>query len=78
MEVAVSMSLIFSPASVLETVDFQAKGVGYLVYMWAARQFALGFIFGYATLKRSASMLTIAYIFFFVMFFGDLLVGIWQ
>jgi hypothetical protein len=52
LEIAVSLSLCFSPQSVLETVDLNAKGVNYLVYMWAVRQFALGFIFGYATLKK--------------------------
>jgi hypothetical protein len=44
LELMVSLSLCFSPQSVLETVDLNAKGVDYLIYMWAARQFALGFI----------------------------------
>ncbi|MCW3073989.1 MAG: hypothetical protein JWP69_1058 [Flaviaesturariibacter sp.] len=78
LEIAVSFLLCFSPGSVLETVDITAKGVDYLFYMWAARQFALGFIFAFATLKRSVPMLTIAYIFFLVMFVGDLLIGISQ
>ena len=78
MEIMVSFAICFSPQSVLETVDFSAKGVDYLVYMWAARQFALGVIFAFATIKRSAPMLTIAYIFFFVMFVGDFLIGISQ
>ena len=78
MELMVSVSLCFSPQSVLETVDLNAKGVDYVVYMWAARQFALGFIFGFATLKKSIPMLTIAYIFFLVMFIGDLIIGILQ
>lgn len=78
LEIGVSFSICFSPESVLETVDFSAKGVDYLAYMWASRQFALGFIFAFATFKRSAPMLTIAYIFFFVMFAGDLLIGISQ
>jgi hypothetical protein len=78
LELTVSVSMCVSPESVMETVDFTAKGVYYLIYMWAARQFALGFIFGFATLKKSAPMLTIAYIFFLVMFLGDLLVGISQ
>ena len=78
MEIMVSISICFSPQSVLETVDFKAKGVDYLVYMWASRQFALGFIFGFATLKKSIPMLTIAYIFFLVMFIGDLFIGIEQ
>lgn len=78
MELLVSFSLCFSPQSVLETVDLNAKGVDYLIYMWAARQFALGFIFGFATLKKSIPMLTIAYIFFLVMFVGDFFIGITQ
>jgi hypothetical protein len=76
MELMVSLSLVFSPQSVVETVDLTAKGAEYLIYMWAARQFALGVIFAYATYKRSVPMLTIAYIFFLVMFIGDFLIGI--
>jgi hypothetical protein len=72
----VSSSLCFSPQSVLQTVDLNAKGVDYLIYMWAARQFAVGFIFGFATLKKSIPMLTIAYIFFLVMNIGDFFIGI--
>lgn len=78
MELMVSVSLCFSPQSALETVDLNAKGVDYVVYMWAARQFALGFIFAFATFKKSIPMLTIAYIFFLVMFIGDLIIGILQ
>ena len=78
LEILVSFLICFSPQSVLETVDLTAKGVDYLMYMWAARQFALGFIFGYATFKKSIPMLTIAYIFFLVMFVGDFLIGISQ
>lgn len=78
MEIMVSVSLCFSPQSVLETVDLTAKGVDYVIYMWAARQFALGFIFAFATFKRSIPMLTITYIFFLVMFVGDLFIGILQ
>lgn len=78
MEVMVSISLCVSPGSVLETVDLTAKGVMYVVYMWAARQFALGVIFAYATYMRSVPMLTIAYIFFLVMFIGDLIIGLIQ
>ena len=73
-----SLSLCFAPQSVLETVDLNAKGVDYLIYMWAARQFALGFIFGFATYKKSVPMLTIAYIFFLVMMVGDLFIGVSQ
>jgi hypothetical protein len=78
LELGVSLSLCFSPESSLETVDLNAKGVHYLIYMWAARQFALGFIFAFATFKKSIPMLTISYIFFLVMFVGDLLIGISQ
>jgi hypothetical protein len=78
LEVMVSLALVLSPESVLETVDLSAKGVDYVIYMWAARQFALGVIFGFATFKKSIPMLTMAYIFFLVMFVGDFLVGISQ
>lgn len=78
LELMVSFVICFSPESVLETVDLNAKGIDYLIYMWAARQFALGFIFGFATLKKSIPMLTIAYIFFLVMFIGDFVIGISQ
>ena len=78
MELMVSVSICISPQSVLETVDLTAKGVDYLIYMWASRQFALGFIFAFATLKKSIPMLTIAYIFFLVMFVGDFFIGISQ
>ena len=74
----VSSSLCFSPQSVLQTVDLNAKGVDHLIYMWATRQFTVGFIFGFATLKKSIPMLTIAYIFFLVMNIGDFLIGISQ
>ena len=74
----VSSSLCFSPQSVLQTVDLSAKGIDYLIYMWAARQFAVGFIFGFATFKKSIPMLTIAYIFFLVMNVGDFFIGISQ
>ncbi len=78
LEISVSLSIYFSPESILETVDHNAIGVDYLFYMWATRQFALGFIFGFATFKKSVPMLTIAYIFLLVMFVGDLLIGISQ
>src|SRR5688572_5751089 len=78
LELMVSFLLYFSPESVLETVDLTTKGVDYVIYMWAARQFALGFIFGFATIKRSVPMLTICYIFFLVMFVGDFLIGMLQ
>ncbi len=78
MEVMVSITLCVSPQSVLENVDLGAKGVEYVVYMWAARQFALGFIFAFSTYKKSIPMLTISYIFFLVMFIGDFSIGILQ
>ncbi len=78
LEIMVSFLICFSPQSVLETVDLSANGVYYLFYMWASRQFALGFIFVFATYKKSSPMLTIAYIFFLVMFIGDFLIGISQ
>jgi len=74
----VSSTLIFSPESALQAVDLNAKGVDYLIYMWAARQFAVGFIFGFATFKKSTSMLTLSYIFFFVMNIADTFIGIYQ
>lgn len=78
MELMVSVSLFIAPESVIETVDLKAKGVDFLIYMWASRQFALGFIFAFATIRRSIPMLTIAYIFFLVMFLGDLFIGVSQ
>lgn len=78
LELMVSVSLCISPQSVLETVDLNAKGVDYVIYMWAGRQFALGFIFAFATWKKSVPMLTLAYVFFLVMFIGDFFVGISQ
>lgn len=74
----VSSTLIFSPESALKTVDINAKGVVYLTHMWATRQFAVGFIFAFATLKKSIQMLTIAYLTFLVMNIGDFFVGISQ
>jgi hypothetical protein len=78
MELIVSFFLWFSPQSVADKVDINARGVDFLIYMWAVRQFALGVIFAFATYKRSIPMLTLAYIFFLVMFLGDFLIGISQ
>jgi hypothetical protein len=78
MEILVSLSLFFSPQSVMETVDLSAKGVDYLIYMWATRQLAVGIIFGFATIKKSIPMLTIAYIYLLVMFIGDFFIGFSQ
>jgi len=72
----VSASLIFTPEKVLPTVDLTAKGIDYLIYMWAARQFAEAFLFAYSALKRSITMLTLSYIFFLVMNMGDFLIGL--
>ncbi|MBK7233711.1 MAG: hypothetical protein IPH93_15990 [Saprospiraceae bacterium] len=78
MEILVSVSMCISPESTIENVDHQAKGVDFLIQMWASRQFALGFIFAFATYKKSIPMLTIAYIFLLVMFVGDLFIAITQ
>ena len=78
MELMVSVALCVAPQTVVEKVDLHANGVEFIIYMWAARQFALGVIFAFATFKRSIPMLTIAYVFFLVMFIGDLVIGIVQ
>jgi hypothetical protein len=78
LEILVSFSIYFSPESVAENVDLKAKGVDYLMQTWAIRQFALGFIFAFATIKKSSAMLTIAYIFFLVMMLGDVWIGFMQ
>jgi hypothetical protein len=74
----VSSTLVFVPKSTLQTVDLNAKGVDFLIYMWAVRQFAVGFIFGFATFKKSRPMLVLAYTFFLVMNIGDIFVGVSQ
>lgn len=78
LSIIVTSTLLLSPQSALKQVDLNAKGVDYLIYMWAARQFSNGFIFGFAIFKKSASMLTLAYIFFLVMNICDIFVGISQ
>src|SRR5688572_3976921 len=78
LEIMVSFLLCFSPESVAEAVDLGAKGVDFLIYICASRQFALGYIFAFATFIKSLSMLTLAYVFLLVMFLGDLAIGIWQ
>lgn len=78
MEIIAGISICFSPESVIETADIRTEGVDSILYMWGVRQFALGVIFAFAAIRRSAPMLTIAYIFFFVMFAGDLIIGIVQ
>lgn len=74
----VSSTLIFSPESVLTNVDLQAKWVQYLVYMWAARQFAMACIFGYSIIKHSFPMLLLSYIFFLIMNICDVLIWVSQ
>jgi hypothetical protein len=78
LEIMISILLYLSPQSVAEMVDLNAKGVDYLIHLWAARQFALGFIFAFATFKKSVPMLTIAYVFFLVMFVGEFFIGVSQ
>lgn len=78
MEIGVSLSLFFNPESIADKVDLTAKGVNFLIVMWATRQFALGVIFAFAVIKKSRPMLTLAYLFFAVMFAGDTIVGISQ
>ncbi len=78
LELTVSVSLIISPESVADKIDLTAKGVDYLLYMWASRQFALGVILAFAVYKKSAPMLTIAYIFLVAIFIGDVAIGIVQ
>jgi hypothetical protein len=78
MELGVSFGIWLAPEEILESVDFSAKGVLYVTQMWAVRQFALGVIFAFATIKRSRAMLTLAYIFFLTMFIGDIVVGTLQ
>lgn len=77
-EIMVSFQLVFAPETVAENVDLGARGVLYIIYMWAARQFALGFITAFSIYKKSSSMLTLSFIFFLVMFLGDLIIGIAQ
>lgn len=76
MEVMVSILLCYSPQEVVHSVDVNANGVMYIIQMWSARQFALGVIFAFATLKKSAPMLTLSYIFFLVMMLGDFYIGL--
>jgi hypothetical protein len=76
LEIIVGLSLAFAPSSFLEDVDLEAKGVSNIIQMWAIRQFALGVILAFATFRRSAPMLQLAWIFMLVMFTGDLIIGI--
>jgi hypothetical protein len=74
----VSATLVFSPQSALDTVDLNARGVPYLTQMWAARQFALGCIFAFSAIKKSKTMISLSFIFFFVMNVGDAIIGFTQ
>jgi len=76
LEIIVSIVLFVSPESALETVDMNAKGVDYVIYMWGVRQFALGVILAIATNKRSIPMLTVCFVFLVTMFIGDVVIGI--
>jgi hypothetical protein len=78
LEIIVSFTLLFSPEFLSDTVDLNARGIDYILYMWAARQFALGVIFAWATIKRSIPMLSLCYIFLVVIMIGDVLIGIYQ
>lgn len=59
----VTSTLIFSPASALQQVDLQARGVDYLISMWAARQFAMGCIFFIGAWRKSYTIITTAFTF---------------
>ena len=76
LELLVSIALFVTPESMMETVEFSATGVDELKNMWAIRQLALGVIFGWATIKKSVPMLTSAYLFLFIVFIGDLTLGL--
>ena len=78
MELAVSFLICFSPESVLEKADLSNKSIQFLIYIWASRQLALGVILAFATLRKSASMLVLCYLFLLVMFTGDLFIGLAQ
>lgn len=78
LEIMVSLSIWFTPETVVEAATLKSNGVIFLTRMWAVRQFALGCIIGFSTWKKSVPMLTLSYIFLLVMFLGDGLVGIVQ
>lgn len=78
MEIGVSITMFLNPESFSDKIDIGAKGVLFLVYMWFIRQFALGSSLAFATWQRSTQMLFICYLFFLVMFIGDLIVGLIQ
>jgi hypothetical protein len=72
------VALIFSPETVADSADLTAKGVYYLIHIWAVRQFAMAFIFAFATFKKSFPMLLITYIALLITSIGDIIVGISQ
>ena len=75
---AVSSSLFLAPEQVLENTDLKANGVHYLIQMWAARQFALGCTFAFASMKKQTPLISLAFVFFLVMNIADFLIGISQ
>jgi hypothetical protein len=75
LELAGAVMLLFMQDSMADKIDLHARGVDFLLYMWAARQFALAAIIAVAVYKRSAPMLSLAWIFLLLMFIGDLAIG---
>ena len=75
MEIGAGVALFAAPDFLADTVDLGARGVYYLIQVWATRQLAIGILFAYATWKKSPQMLTAAYIFLLMMFVGDLVIG---
>jgi hypothetical protein len=71
-----AIALVFSPETVADSVDLTAKGVIYLIHIWAVRHFAMAFIFAFATFKKSVPMLSITYISLLVTSIGDIIVGV--
>jgi hypothetical protein len=78
MEIGGSIFMCLSPESMADSVDVAARGVSFILCLWSVRQFALGVIFAYATFRKSAQMLSVCYLFFLVMFVGDLVLGVVQ
>lgn len=76
MEIFVGVALFVMPEQVFEQVDFSGEGTYFLAKSWATRQFALGVLLAVAVLKKSRALLRASYIFLFVMFLGDMAVGI--
>jgi hypothetical protein len=74
-ELAGAGMLCFMQDTMADKIDLNARGVDFLLYMWAARQFALAAIIAVAVYKRSGPMLNLAWIFLLLMFIGDLVIG---